>query len=215
MHTPKTAVILVDSVTGNTQLIANNAQQVFEQHGIATKMISLKELDVPLAKSYRSEIFQKPGEADEAYEERSAAMIAEAQAAVRNEIEGADYIICATWNRRSAWSYAFALVLPAFAQKKISIMMTSGSVMEPYQTRCREKLVDMLDETTEVAGIFVCQGKMRPSVREKYMRLHNQMSDSPEKIAMRIANFDEALNHPNEADFAAARAFISELIANE
>ena len=47
----------------------------------------------------------------------------------------------------------------------------------------------------------MCQGKMRMSVRERYVSLKEQgaMPNADEMIA----NFDKALSHPDEADVAA------------
>lgn len=45
----------------------------------------------------------------------------------------------------------------------------------------------------------MCQGKMPPSVKERYLKIKNQPEHAPNIDAM-IENFDKAATHPDSSD---------------
>ncbi len=53
----------------------------------------------------------------------------------------------------------------------------------------------------------MCQGKMPPSVRERYMKMKVQ-PEHPENIDALIENFDRALSHPDGNDLERLRKII-------
>lgn len=54
---------------------------------------------------------------------------------------------------------------------------------------------------------YMCQGKMPPSVRERYMKMKVQ-PEHPENIDALIENFDRALSHPDGNDLERLRKII-------
>ena len=56
-------------------------------------------------------------------------------------------------------------------------------------------------------GEYMCQGKMPPSVRERYMKMKVQ-PEHPENIDALIENFDRALSHPDGNDLERLRKII-------
>ena len=85
--------------------------------------------------------------------------------------------------------------------KKVFLFGTAGFNDEAYFKQIIEKVKQAVTTDNDVVGAFMCQGKMRMSVRERYVSLKEQgaMPNADEMIA----NFDKALSHPDEADVAA------------
>lgn len=57
----------------------------------------------------------------------------------------------------------------------------------------------LLPEGVRVIGSFMCQGKMHASVRERYVQMSHSPNPQP-NLDMLIANFDQALTHPDQQD---------------
>ena len=55
----------------------------------------------------------------------------------------------------------------------------------------------------QVMGTYMCQAKMPQAVRERY----EAMEDSPRRTAM-LANFDQALSHPDRDDLEKLKAVV-------
>ena len=70
--------------------------------------------------------------------------------------------------------------------------------------------VDSLLGGVKVVGRFMCQGKMPPSVRERYVKQLEKSDHAPNLQAM-IDNLDRAASHPDDADLAALRSIVSKL----
>ena len=64
-----------------------------------------------------------------------------------------------------------------------------------------------IDSSNSVVGEYMCQGKMPPSVRERYMKMKVQ-PEHPENIDALIENFDRALSHPDGNDLERLRKII-------
>ena len=56
-----------------------------------------------------------------------------------------------------------------------------------------------LDDSNQIIGTFMCQGKMPQAVKDRYLRMKAQ-PEHPQNLDALIANFDRALSHPDKED---------------
>ena len=86
--------------------------------------------------------------------------------------------------------------LKGLKDKKIFLFGTcgfGGSVA--YFERILTNVKNNIDDSNQIIGEYMCQGKMPSSVRERYLK----MKDVPNIDAL-IDNFDSALSHPDKED---------------
>ena len=62
-----------------------------------------------------------------------------------------------------------------------------------------DKVKESIDESNEVIGSFMCQGKMPETVLQRYLKL-KEGNHAPDNINLLIDNYYEALKHPNNDD---------------
>ena len=62
-----------------------------------------------------------------------------------------------------------------------------------------------LNESNTVRAQWMCQGKMPMAVRKRYEAMQEK---EPERAGQLIANFDQALEHPNREDLENFRAYL-------
>ena len=78
---------------------------------------------------------------------------------------------------------------------------------EAYFQKILNHVKQSIDSSNSVVGEYMCQGKMPPSVRERYMKMKVQ-PEHPENIDALIENFDRALSHPDGNDLERLRKII-------
>ena len=82
--------------------------------------------------------------------------------------------------------------------QKVFLFGTAGfGGSEAYFAQIMERVKGNLAPGVQVLGTYMCQGKMPQAVRTRY----EQMPESPRR-AMMLANFDQAVSHPDTADLA-------------
>ena len=59
---------------------------------------------------------------------------------------------------------------------------------------------DSLNDTNEVVGGFMCQGRMPQELRDRYNKLKEEVPNQGAHYDLMISNFDKALSHPDEND---------------
>ena len=92
--------------------------------------------------------------------------------------------------------------------KRVFLFGTAGfGGSAPYFEKILAATRKALDGSNTVIGSFMCQGKMPPSVRERYMKMKVQ-PEHPENIDALIENFDRALSHPDGNDLERLRKII-------
>lgn len=69
------------------------------------------------------------------------------------------------------------------------------------------RVAEHLPQTAELAGAFMCQGKMGPGIRARYEAMLAKNPGDARAQAF-IDNFDAALAHPNAADLEAAASSV-------
>ena len=65
-----------------------------------------------------------------------------------------------------------------------------------------------MNDTNEVVGSFMCQGKMPQAVRDKYNKLKKEVPNQGAHYDLMISNFDKALSHPDEKDLEGLKAAV-------
>ena len=88
----------------------------------------------------------------------------------------------------------------------IALFATCGAdPSEGYKKEIEQNVRAWIEEDNEFLGFFLCQGRMREEVRDRYASLKND--ENAEMVERMISNFDEALEHPDELDLADASYF--------
>lgn len=119
----------------------------------------------------------------------------------------ADVYFIGFWIDRGTCSMEILDFISELHGKKVALFGTCGMGSHPdYYHTIEEKIKVFLPEDNQYLGSFLCQGKMPIQVRQKYEAMQ-QKSDNP-NIEKLLRNFDEALIHPNQADFEQAKKFV-------
>ena len=85
--------------------------------------------------------------------------------------------------------------------------MNEAGGSDAYFQKILDHVKRSIDSSNSVVGEYMCQGKMPPSVRERYMKMKAQ-PEHPESIDALIENFDRALSHPDGNDLERLRKVI-------
>ena len=101
------------------------------------------------------------------------------------------------WTDKGNADKSTLTLLSTLKNKKIFLFGTAGfGGSEAYFQKILNHVKQSIDSSNSVVGEYMCQGKMPPSVRERYMKMKVQ-PEHPENIDALIENFDRALSHPD------------------
>lgn len=116
------------------------------------------------------------------------------------------------WTDKGTCDADAADFLKSLTQKQVFLFGTAGfGGKNEYFDRILASVRGHLDESNEVVGSFMCQGKMPAAVRQRYEKM--QISgDEDTKINEMLENFDRAAEHPNQDDFEQLKIAINEAI---
>lgn len=112
----------------------------------------------------------------------------------------APVLVFGFWTWRSTCSKDLQAFLKTVRDKRVFIFGSAGA--SPAKTDYYERVIgavcDLVHESNEIAGTFMCQGRMPESVKRKYEegRDHHPTRTREEKLA----NYEAALSHPDEDD---------------
>ena len=96
-------------------------------------------------------------------------------------------------------------LLGQLRNKKVFLFGTAGFGESPaYFEKVLGAVQSALDDSNQILGTFMCQGKMPQAVKGRYLRMKAQ-PEHPQNIDALIANFDRALSHPDQADLEQLR----------
>ena len=111
----------------------------------------------------------------------------------------ADIIYLGFWTDESTCDKLTRHLIPKIKNKKIFLFGTCGFGSEQYYGNILNNVKRLIDPSNEIIGEYMCQGKMKMSVLEKYKK---QKLENPNdtRIDYMIHNFNEALNHPSVKD---------------
>ena len=112
------------------------------------------------------------------------------------------------WTDKGNADIATLELLSKLRDKKVFLFGTAGfGGSEAYFQKILNHVKQSIDSSNSVVGEYMCQGKMPPSVRERYMKMKVQ-PEHPENIDALIENFDRALSHPDGNDLERLRKII-------
>ena len=108
-----------------------------------------------------------------------------------------EIIVIGFWTDKGIADEQSLAVLEKLHNKQIFLFGSAGfGGTQQYFDQILQRTINRISDDNEVIGTFMCQGRMPISVRNRYVSLLNE---NPKMEAM-IANFDKALEHPNEKD---------------
>jgi len=112
--------------------------------------------------------------------------------AIKKNVENSDIVYNAN---KEALNY-----LKTLHHQKIFLFGTAGfGKSDDYFKKIIDKVKESIDESNEVIGSFMCQGKMPETVLQRYLKL-KEGNHAPDNINLLIDNYYEALKHPNNDD---------------
>ena len=117
----------------------------------------------------------------------------------------AETIYLGFWTDKGSCDEASAEFLKSLTGQRLFLFGTAGFGGAPaYFEQILGRVKANVGSAVRFAGSLMCQGKMPQSVRERYM----QMEEGPRRTAM-LANFDAALNHPDEDDLTRLKSAVA------
>lgn len=114
------------------------------------------------------------------------------------EALAADTLYVGFWTDKGTCDAPTEAFLKTLTNQKVFLFGTAGFGGSPaYFEQILARVKGNLASGVQVTGTYMCQGKMPQAVRTRY----EQMEDSPRR-AMMLANFDQAVSHPDADDLA-------------
>lgn len=104
--------------------------------------------------------------------------------------------------------------LKLLRNKKIFLFGTCGfGGSEAYFDRILTNVKSNIDDSNQIIGEYMCQGKMPQSVRERYLKM-KESDNCPPNIDVLIDNFDKALSHPDKKDLEKLSQKVLQTLSN-
>ena len=112
----------------------------------------------------------------------------------------ADRLYVGFWTDKGGCDEALAAFLAGVEHKEVFLFGTAGFGSQPaYFQAVLKRVQANLGAGNTLVGSYMCQGRMPPSVRQRYEAMLAAPDHAPNLEAM-IENFDHALSHPDTAD---------------
>lgn len=116
----------------------------------------------------------------------------------------AERIYIGFWTDKGTCDAETAAFLAQLTQQEIFLFGTCGfgggvAYFEQILARVR----DLLPESVQLVGSYLCPGKMPQSVRDRYVRIAEEEPAKRSHMQKMIFNFDCALSHPDADDLQA------------
>lgn len=116
----------------------------------------------------------------------------------------AERIYIGFWTDKGTCDAETAAFLAQLTQQEIFLFGTCGfgggvAYFEQILARVR----DLLPESVQLVGSYLCPGKMPQSVRDRYVRIAEEEPTKRSHMQKMIFNFDCALSHPDANDLQA------------
>ena len=117
-----------------------------------------------------------------------------------SRVPQSDLLYIGFWTDKGNADHKTLELLAKLKNKKIFLFGTAGfGGSDVYFKKILEQVRQSIDSSNVVIGEYMCQGKMPPSVRERYIKM-KQSPEHPANLDMLIKNFDCALSHPDRED---------------
>ncbi|MGI6006022.1 MAG: flavodoxin family protein BilS [Ruminococcus sp.] len=127
--------------------------------------------------------------------------------------EDADLVFVGFWTNEGTASEEVRKYLKTLYNRKVFLFGTAGfGDSKTYLDGILEHVEDNLNDTNEVVGTFMCQGKMPQAVRDKYNKLKEEVPNQGAHYDLMISNFDKALSHPDENDLEQLKAAVCDTV---
>lgn len=124
-------------------------------------------------------------------------------------------IVCVGfWTDKGTCDEDVQKFLSSLHDKKVFLFGTAGfGGQEDYFQAIIQRVSAYLDESNEVIGSFMCQGKMPKGVKDRYIKM---LENNPEDIHIKgmIDNFEKALDHPNNEDLERFKVVIKDIFCS-
>ena len=112
----------------------------------------------------------------------------------------ADRVYAGFWTDKGCCDEKSREFLGSLRDTELFLFGTAGFCVDStYFDKVLSRVKALLHPSVRCLGGYMCQGKMPPSVRERYEKIKESPS-APPTIDMMIGNFDMALSHPDEKD---------------
>ena len=117
-----------------------------------------------------------------------------------SRVPQSDLLYIGFWTDKGNADHKTLELLAKLKNKKIFLFGTAGfGGSDVYFKKILEQVRQSIDSSNVVIGEYMCQGKMPPSVRERYIKM-KESPEHPANLDMLIKNFDCALSHPDRED---------------
>lgn len=124
----------------------------------------------------------------------------------------ADVYFVGSWTDKGDCVNEISEFLKKLNNKKIAYFSTCGfGGSEEYYEKLFKRVRTNINETNEILGYFICQGKMPMSVKQRYIDLIKAHPED-KNLEVSIRNFDEALKHPNETDLKNLNNWVNKIV---
>lgn len=128
----------------------------------------------------------------------------------------ADLVCVGFWTREGNADEKSRNFLKTLYNRKIFLFGTAGfGDSQSYFGGLLEKVQDSMNDTNEVVGGFMCQGKVSQAARDLYHKLKSEVPHQGAHYDLMIANADKGVTHPDADDIdnlkAAAKAAAEKL----
>lgn len=118
------------------------------------------------------------------------------------QLEPVDLLCVGFWCDKGDCDDELKSFLKTLKNQKVFLFGTAGfGKSQAYFDQILNKVKSHLDDSNEVCGTWMCQGKMPLSIRSKF-------ASDPEMLR----NFDVALKHPNDKDVNSLLKKVNEVI---
>lgn len=129
------------------------------------------------------------------------------------DAEQADIYFVGFWTDRGSCSMEVIDFLSNLQGKYVALFGTCGmGNQDEYFKDIENRVKVWIPEDNQYLGCFLCQGKMPMQIRKRFEAL--LAADSQQECARRLLrNFDEAMLHPDDGDFAGIARFANEVLS--
>ena len=116
------------------------------------------------------------------------------------EIPTSPTVYVGFWTDKGNADQSTLALLGQLRNKKVFLFGTAGFGESPaYFEKVLGAVRSALDDSNQLLGEYMYQGKMPQAVKDRYLRMKAQ-PEHPQNLDALIANFDHALSHPDKED---------------
>lgn len=111
------------------------------------------------------------------------------------------------WTNQGCCDEKTIAFLKEITTQEIFLFGTAGFGNDTYYSEILKNSCRYISSSARLVGSFMCQGKMPLTVRTRYEKMLSGVNESEKtaKINEKIANFDQALTHPDSDDLSALK----------